>query len=151
MPIIDKIQEQVKEAAKAQDKKTLATLRLLIDGLKKEAKSQQVESLDEPGEIAVLKRERKRRIEAAEAFEGGGRKEQAAAERAEAELIDAYLPEQMGEERIREIVVAAVEQSGASGPGDIGKVMPLVMKQVAGQADGRRVNEIVREQLAPTD
>lgn len=146
MGFSEQIQADANAAAKARDKQRLSALRMLLDALTKEAKEQR-KDLDEQGEIAVLKRERKRRAEAAEAFSKGGRDEAAAKEKAEVELIDAYLPEQMSDDDLRAIVEAAVSESGAEGVGDIGKVMSAAMPKVAGQADGKRVNEVARELL----
>jgi uncharacterized protein len=134
------------EAAKARDQRRLQTLRLVLDSLRKAAKEERGE-LDEPGEIAVLKRERKRRVEAAEAFRDAGREESADAEQAEAALIDVYLPEQISDADLAAIVSDAVAQTGAQSPGEIGKVMSAVMPKVGGRADGKRVSELVREKL----
>jgi uncharacterized protein YqeY len=119
---------------------------MLVDALTKEAKASNAE-LDEQGEIAVLKRERKRRLEAAEAFRKGGRDESAASEDAEAAMIDAYLPAQLSEEDLKVLVAEAVTESGATGPQEMGKVMPVAMGKVAGRADGKRVSALVKELL----
>lgn len=146
MTITEQIQDEVKLAQKAQDRERLSALRMLVDALTKEAKSSQSE-LDEQGEIAVLKRERKRRLEAAEAFRKGGRDESAAAEDAEVAIIDKYLPEQLSEEDLKALVAEAVTESGATGPQEMGKVMPVAMGKVAGRADGKRVSALVKEIL----
>jgi hypothetical protein len=142
----EQIQADANSAAKARDKQRLSALRMLLDALSKEAKQQRAE-LDEQGEIAVLNRERKRRVEAAEAFRKGGREDAAEAEQAEAAVIDAYLPEQLSDSDLRAIVEGAVGESGASSMQDMGKVMSAAMPKVAGRADGKRVNELVRELL----
>ena len=95
----------------------------------------------------MLQRERKKRVEAAEAFESGGRAEQAEAERAEATLIDAYLPEQVTDVELGSIVAAAIESTGAADVKEMGKVIGIVMPQVKGRADGKRVSTMVRERL----
>ncbi|MEX0992624.1 MAG: GatB/YqeY domain-containing protein [Solirubrobacterales bacterium] len=146
MSLTDQIQADANAAAKAQDRARLGALRMLLDALGKEAKEQR-DQLDEQAEIAVLSRERKRRVEAAEAFSKGGRSDAAAAERAEAEIIDAYLPEQLGDEDLRKLVEQALSETGASSPQEMGKVMSAVMPKVAGRADGKRVNEVVRAKL----
>jgi uncharacterized protein len=133
-------------AAKAREPERLATLRLVLDALRKAAKEKRSE-LDEQDEIAVLKRERKRRAEAAEAYRAGGRAEPAAAEESEAALIDEYLPEQISDDELERLVSQALEETGAREPGEMGKVMAAVMPMVGGRADGRRVNELVRERL----
>ena len=97
-------------------------------------------------EVAVLQRERKKRLEAAEAYEGAGRAEQAA-EEAEAELIEGYLPEQLSDEELAELVGAAVEETGATEPKEMGNVMKALMPKVGGRADGKRVSAAVREKL----
>lgn len=127
---------------KAGDKATVGALRLLISELQKDAK--------EGGgdELAVLRRERKRRIDAAEQFSGAGRTDLAAQESAEAALIAAYLPPELSDDRLAEIVSAAVAQCGATTVRDLGAVMKLVMARTAGQVDGKRAQAVVREALA---
>lgn len=134
-------------AAKAQDRPRVAALRLLIDALQKEAKQARSE-LDEQAEIAVLKRERKRRLEAAGAYRKAGRADAAAAEEAEAELIDAYLPAQITDQELEQLIADAVAETGAQSPKEMGRVMSAVMSKAAGRADGRRVSELVKERLA---
>ena len=128
---------------KAGERERVGALRMLADALQKDAKD------GGSDEVAVLRRERKRRQESARAFTEGGRPELAAAEEAEAALIEAYLPAELSDEQLREIVAGAVERSGATSPRDMGKVMPLVMAEVAGRADGRRVSQHVKEALNP--
>ena len=147
MGITAQIQSDVSAAAKAQDRVRVAALRLLIDALQKEAKQAGAE-LDEQGEIAVLKRERKRRVEAAEAYRKGGREDAAAAEESEAALIDAYLPAQISDEELQQLIADAVAETGAQSPKEMGRVMSTVMSKAAGRADGRRVSELVKERLA---
>jgi uncharacterized protein YqeY len=95
----------------------------------------------------VLKRERKRRVEAAEAYRTADRKELFEAEQAEAAIIDEYLPEQMSDQELDALVSSALGETGAQSPAEIGKVMAAVMPQVAGRADGQRVSRVVREKL----
>jgi uncharacterized protein YqeY len=95
----------------------------------------------------VLQRERKKRVEAAEAFENAGRSEQAAAERFEAELIEGYLPQQLSDEELAQLVDAAVTETGASEQKQMGQVMSALMPKVGGKADGKRVSAAVRERL----
>ena len=97
----------------------------------------------------MLQRERKRRLEAAEAYRDGGRADAAEAEEREAEVIASYLPEQLSDDELREIVGNAVAESGASSPQEMGKVMGLVMPHVKGRADGKRVSAAVKEMLTP--
>ena len=98
-------------------------------------------------EVAVLQRERKKRLEAAEAYREGGRAEQADSESSEAELIAAYLPEQLSDEELGELVDAAVTETGASEQRQMGQVMSALMPKVGGRADGKRVSAAVRERL----
>jgi uncharacterized protein len=137
-------------AAKAREQQRLATLRLVLDALKKASKENRGE-LDEEAEIAVLRRERKRRAEAAEAFRAGGRAEQAKAEEAEAQLIENYLPAEISDEELDALVASAVEETGAASPKEMGKVMAAVMPKVGGRADGKRVSELARRRLADAD
>ena len=138
---LEKAQEDVKTAMKAGDRERVGALRLIVDALQKEAK------LGKGDEVAVLQRERKKRLEAAEAFRGAGRAEQAAAEAAEAEMISAYLPEQLSDSELDRLAAEAVEEAGASEPGQMGQVMSLLMPRVAGRADGKRVSAAVRSAL----
>jgi uncharacterized protein len=98
-------------------------------------------------EVAVLQRERKKRLEAADAYQEGGRGEQADVERGEAELIEAYLPEQLSDEELGELVTAAIEETGATEQKQMGQVMSAVMPKVGGRADGKRVSQVVRDKL----
>jgi uncharacterized protein YqeY len=97
----------------------------------------------------VLQRERKRRLEAAEAYRDGGRADAAESEEREAEIIASYMPEQASDEELRAIVGDAVAESGASSPQEMGKVMALVMPKLKGRADGKRVSAAVKEMLTP--
>ena len=141
MGVAETVKQDITEAMKAGEKARVGALRLLLSELQKDAK-------EGPGdELAVLRRERKRRIEAAEQFEKGNRPDLAAPELAEAEMISAYLPAELPDGELKEIVARAVESSGASGPADIGAVMKAAMGEVSGRADGKRVNAAAREAL----
>jgi uncharacterized protein len=142
MALIDQVQEDVKTALKAGERERVHALRLIASELQKAAKE------DREDEVAVLQRERKRRLEAAEAYREGGRDDSAAAEEREAEIIGSYLPEQISDEELGAIVGDAVAESGASSPQEMGKVMSLVMPKVKGRADGKRVRAAVKEKLA---
>jgi len=98
-------------------------------------------------EVAILQRERKRRVEAAEAYEQAGRADLADAERREAEVIESYMPEQLSDAELTALVGDAVAESGATSPNEMGRVMSLVMPKVRGRADGKRVGAAVREKL----
>ena len=146
MSVLERIQADLSAAAKAQDRPRVAALRLLVDALQKEAKQARGD-LDEQQEVAVLKRERKRRAEAAEAYRKGGREDAAGAEEAEAAIIDAYLPEQISEEELQGLIADALAETGADSPKEMGRVMSAVMSKAQGRADGRRVSELVKERL----
>jgi uncharacterized protein YqeY len=140
--VTDRVKTDLAAARKAGERKRVGTLSLVLSELQKAAK-------DGGGdELAVLRRERKRRHEAARAFRDGDRPELADTEEAEAALIEVYLPAELSDSELQEIVVSAVAQSGATTARDIGKVMPIVMGQVAGRADGRRVSQQVKEALS---
>jgi uncharacterized protein len=141
MSILEQVQEDVKTAMKAGERDRVGALRMIVNALQQEAK----EGKDD--EVVALQRERKRRLDAAEALREGGRDDQAAAEQSEAELIEGYLPEQLSEEELSELVSSAVEESGASEPKDMGGVMKVLMPKVGGRADGKRVSQAVREKL----
>jgi uncharacterized protein YqeY len=139
--ILERMQAETRQAMKAKDKPRVGTLRMLTSAIQQDAK------LGEDDAVAVLQRERKKRLEAAEAFEKGERPDQAAAERAEVELIDDYLPDQLSDEELGALVAAAIAESGASSMKEMGSVMGVVMPKVKGRADGNRVSAIVRERL----
>jgi uncharacterized protein YqeY len=143
MSVLEQVQSDVKDAMKAGERQRVHALRLIVSELQKAAK-------DNGGdEVQVLQRERKRRLEAAEAYRDGGRTDAAAAEEREAEIIASYLPAQLSDEELDAIVGDAVAESGASSPSEMGKVMALVMPKVQGRADGKRVSAAVREKLTP--
>ena len=139
---LERIQADTKAAMKAGDRPRVGALRLIADSLQKDLKA------GGEDEVAVLRRERKRRVEAAEAYRSAGDEERAGAEEFEAELISAYLPAELSDAELGAIVDDAISSSGASGPQDTGKVMGAVMGKVAGRADGNRVSALVRERLA---
>ncbi len=141
MSVTETIKSDLAIAMKAGDKERVSTLRMVLSELQKAAKE------GSSDELAVLRRERKRRVEAEHAFREGGRQDLAEGEAREAELISAYLPAQLGDSELREIVARAVAQTGAGSPSDLGKVMPVAMAEVAGRADGKRVSQQVREAL----
>ena len=141
MTLTDRVKADLTAAMKAGEKDRVGTLRLVLSELQKDAKE------GKGDEVAVLRRERKRRDEAARAFRDGGRSDLADAEEAERAVIEAYLPAEMSDDELDRIVAGAVAETGASSPRDLGKVMPVVMRQVAGRADGRRVSDKVKEKL----
>jgi uncharacterized protein len=143
MSLLEQIQADVRDAMKAGEKQRVHALRLVVNELQKAAKE------NGGDELEVLQRERKRRFEAAEAYRDGGRTDLAEAEEQEAELIAGYMPEQLSDEELTAIVGDAVAESGATSPKEMGKVMALVMPQVKGRADGKRVSNAVKELLVP--
>src|SRR5215211_7821991 len=141
MSVLSQVQDDVNVDLKAGDRERVHALRLIADALQKAEK-------DNGGDpVEVLQRERKRRLEAAEAYRDGGRTDAAEAEEREAEVIASYMPEQMSDDDLRAIVGDAVAESGASSPREMGKVMSVVMPQVKGRADGKRVSAAVKEML----
>ncbi len=143
MTVLEQIQHDVKDAMRAREKERVHALRLIVSELQKAVKDNGAD------EVEVLQRERKRRLEAAEAYRDGGRAELAESEEREAELIASYMPEQLSDEDLGAIVGDAVAESGASSPKEMGKVMALVMPKVKGRADGKRVSAAVKEKLLP--
>ena len=141
MSILEQVQEDVKTAMKAGEKAKVGQLRMLVAALQAEQKE------GKGDEVAALQRERKRRIDAAESLREGGRIEAADVEASEAELIEGYLPAQLSDEELDGLVSAAVEESGAMEPKDMGNVMKALMPKVGGRADGKRVSAAVREKL----
>jgi uncharacterized protein len=141
MSVVDQVQEDARTALKAGDRARCNALRLVASELQKAVKD------GDGDELAVLQRERKRRLESAQAYRDGGRDDLATAEQAEAELIAGYMPQQLADAELAEIVAAAVADSGASTARDMGDVMKLVMPQVKGRADGKRVSAAVKEKL----
>jgi uncharacterized protein YqeY len=140
--ILEQIQTDARDALKARERDRVGALRLLASALQQDAKA------GNDDEVAVLRRERKRRFEAAEAFRSGGGEDRAAAEEAEAALIDKYLPAELSDAELDELVDAALAQTGATEMSEMGSVMGVVMAKVEGRADGKRVSSAVRSRLA---
>jgi uncharacterized protein YqeY len=141
MVILDEIKTDLQGAMRAGEKERVGALRLVLSELQKAAK----EGADD--ELAVLRRERKRRLEAAGAYRDAGREDLADGEQAEAELISGYLPAELSDEELRAIVEQAVRDSGAASAKDMGMAMKQAMEAVDGRADGKRVSGIVRASL----
>ena len=142
MSLLNQIQDDVKDAMKAGERERVHALRLIVNELQKAAKE------NGGDDVEVLQRERKRRLEAAEAYRDGGAADRAAAEEREAEIIGSYMPEQISDEDLAAIVGDAIAESGATSPKEMGQVMALVMPQVKGRADGKRVSNAVKEKLS---
>ena len=147
MSRIETIEDELKEAMKARDAERRDALRLILNALRSSEKELQ-RPLSEDEELQVLRRERKRRLEAAEAFRTGGREEQAQSEERELDVLEEFMPEPLTDEEIEEIVDDAIAEVGATSMADLGRVMADVMPQIAGRADGSTVSQIVREKLA---
>ncbi len=141
MAIHETVKEDLKDAMRAGERERVGALRLVLSELQKAAK----EGSDD--ELAVLRRERKRRLEAAKAYREAGREDLADGEEAEARLIGGYLPAELSEEELREIVERAVRESGAQTVKDMGRAMGTAMAAVEGRADGGRVSSLVKAAL----
>ena len=140
--VTDQLRSDMNAALKAGEKQRLGALRLVMSELQKASKD------GSDDELAVLRRERKRRIDAAEQFEQAGRTELSQQERYEAELIGGYLPAELSDDELRELVQRAISDTGATSPRDMGQVMKAVMAASGGRAEGKRASSLVREALA---
>ncbi|MEK6275012.1 MAG: GatB/YqeY domain-containing protein [Actinomycetota bacterium] len=147
MSLIVRIEEELSTAMRERDAERRDALRLILSHLRSAEKELQRELHDEE-ELQVLQRERKKRVEAAEAFRGAGQEERAAAEERELGVIQEFMPEPMSEEDLEAIIDDAIAECGATSMRDLGRVMADVMPQVAGRADGSAVSQLVREKLA---
>jgi uncharacterized protein YqeY len=145
--LIARIEQEVKEAMLARENARRDALRLILSSLKSAEKDLQRPLSDEE-ELQVLQRERKKRQEAAEAFRGGGREEQARNEEAELAVLQEFMPEPISEDDLERIVDDAIAENKATSMRDMGRVMADVMPQIAGRADGSAVSQLVREKLA---
>ncbi|HEY2161911.1 MAG TPA: GatB/YqeY domain-containing protein [Solirubrobacteraceae bacterium] len=141
MSVTEQVRADINAAMKAAERERATALRMVLSELQKAAKD------GSDDEIAVLRRERKRRLEAADQFREGGRPELADKESSEAELIGDYLPAELDDAELDAIVSSAIEETGASDLKDVGQVMKAAMARVGGRADGKRVSARVREAL----
>jgi uncharacterized protein YqeY len=147
LSLIGRLEEEVKDAMRAHENERRDALRLILSSLKS-AEKDLLRPLSDDEELQVLQRERKKRLEAAEAFRSGDREEQAAKEEAELAVLEEFMPEPLDEEELERIVDDAIAENGATSLRDMGRVMADVMPQVAGRADGSAVGQLVREKLA---
>jgi uncharacterized protein len=147
MSLIEQIDEELKAAMRAHDAVRRDTLRLILSSLKSSEKELQ-RPLSVEEELQVMQRERKRRLEAAEAFGAAGRDEQAAKEESELAILEEFMPAPLSEAELEQIVDDAIAETGATNIRDMGRVMADVMPQIAGRADGSAVGQLVREKLA---
>jgi uncharacterized protein YqeY len=147
MTLIEDMEKDLKEAMLEHDAERRDALRLLLASLRSAEKELQ-RPLSEDEELQVLQRERKRRIEAAEAFREGGRDERAEKEERELAVLEEFMPEPLTEDELEEIIDDVIAEVGATSLRQLGRVMADVMPQVAGRADGSTVSQLVREKLA---
>jgi hypothetical protein len=148
MMLADQIQTDLKAAMKARDRQAMAALRMVLSRIKEARVAEGHAGEVSDDEVQTLiRREAKRRSEAAGAFAAAGRDELAANEEAELAILQRYLPQQMSDDELTTIVDQTIASTGASSPGDFGRVMGAVMSKVSGRADGSRVNALVRERL----
>ena len=147
MSLIGRLEDDLKQAMLARENERRDALRLILSSLRSAEKDLQ-RPLSDDEELQVLQRERKRRIEAAEAFRDGGREAQAAKEEGELAILEEFMPEPLSEDELEEIVDHAIAEEGATSMSDLGRVMKDVMPQVSGRVDGSVVSQLVREKLA---
>jgi uncharacterized protein YqeY len=148
MSIKETLQADLTEAIRGRNEIVSGTIRMVLTAItNEEVSGKEARVLTDAEIITVLSREAKKRREAAEAFGDAGRTDKAALEKAEGEVIAKYLPEQMSEDEIKKLIDAAIAQTGASGPADMGKVMGVIKSQVAGKADGGTVSGLVKAAL----
>lgn len=144
--MVERIEEELKTAMKAQDKEKTGTLRMVKAALHNRKIEKRADLTDEEA-VSVLVSMVKQRKDSIEQFEAGGRNDLADKEKAEIAVIQLYLPEQLDEEAVAALVKEAVEASGAKSQKEMGKVMALLMPKVKGKADGKLVNNLVRSML----
>jgi uncharacterized protein YqeY len=147
MSVLVDVQESVKAAMKAGDKEKVAVLRMVVCELQNEAKKNRSE-LDETAELAVLRRELKKRQESIEAFRAGGREDLVGFEEYAAGLIEGLLPSQMDEAELSALIDRVIGDTGATSPRDMGKVMAAVMAQGGVRVDGKVASRLVKERLS---
>lgn len=147
--LMDTIRTDLTAAMRARDALKLRSLRAVIAAVQEvEVSGKEAKSLDDAGVQKVIAGQVKRRVEAAEAFDSGGRAEKAADERAEIEVLEAYLPQQLSEDEVIALVESTLAEEGISESSDMGKAMKAVNAKVAGRADGRMVADAVKARLS---
>ncbi len=147
MDLKERLQQDLKEAMKNKEVTRRDTVRAIQAAIK-QVEVDERKVLDDAGVVKILKAEAKKRNESIEAYEQASRKEDADAERAELAIIEIYLPEQMSRDQVKVIAQEVIEEVGATSMKEMGKIMPVIMKRVKGQADGKLINEVVREILS---
>ena len=147
--LIETIRDDLKTAMRARDAVRLRTLRAVIAAVQEaEVSGKSATTLDDSGVEKVIAAQAKRRIEAAEAFDEGGRAEKAADERAELAVLESYLPERLSDDEVADLVAEVLAQEGLTQKSDMGKAMKAVNQRVAGRADGRLVADLVKSSLS---
>lgn len=148
MGLKEKLQSDLTEAIRSRNELVSGTIRMVLTAItNEEVSGKEARKLSEDEVIAVLSREAKKRREAAEAFADAGRADKAETEKAEGEVITAYLPAQLSDAELEALIADAIAKSGAAGPADMGKVMGLLKPQIAGKADGGKVSAAVKAAL----
>ncbi|MEJ6607011.1 MAG: GatB/YqeY domain-containing protein [Candidatus Planktophila sp.] len=149
MGLKDRLKSDLTEAIRSSDKVVSGTIRMVLTAItNEEVSGKEARVLSDDEIITVLSREGKKRREAADEFAKAGRPERAADEKAEGEVIAKYLPAQLSEEEVKNLIAAAIASTGAAGPADMGKVMGAIKPQIAGKADGSIVSSLVKATLA---
>jgi uncharacterized protein YqeY len=147
MSLKEQLSADLKDAMRQRDERRRDVLRFTLASLHN-AEIAARHELDGDEALAVLSREAKRRQESIDEFRKAGRQDLVDKEEAELAILSPYLPQQLSRDEIAQAAREVIQQTGASGPKDFGKVMPVLMQQLRGRADGREVNEVVRELLA---
>jgi uncharacterized protein len=145
--VIERVQDELKTSLRAGDRTRTNALRLLLAALQKAAKDARSGAFSDEDAQAVLRRERKQRVEAAEAYRAAGHEDRALAEEADVPVIDEFLPAPLGEDELGRLVDAAIAETGAGSMRDMGRVMALVRERSGGRADGKATSELVRARL----
>ncbi|CAB4594205.1 unannotated protein [freshwater metagenome] len=149
MGLKERLKTDLTEAIRSRDEITSGTIRMILTAITmEEVSGKESRELADAEVITVLSREAKKRREAAEAFDAGGRTDKATLERAEGEIIAKYLPEQLSDAQLNEMIKAAIAETGASGPSGMGLVMKIIAPKIAGKADGGVVSAAVKAALA---
>ena len=147
MTLVERVEEELRAARLARDDDRRDALSLILNALR-DAQKELQRPLSDDEELQVFQRERKRRVEAAEAFRSGGREERAEDEEYELDVLEEFMPEPLSEDDLEEIIDDVISEVGATSIRDLGRVMAGVMHQVSGRADGSHVSQLVKEKLA---
>jgi uncharacterized protein len=145
--LMQRLQAEYKDALRARDERKVATLRLLFSRAKNTAIDQHVDEVDETTLLSLIQKEVKQREDSIAQFQAGGRTDLVEKETAERDVLRAYLPAELSDEEIREVIRRVIAQTGAQGKADVGKVMRPVMTEMKGRADGGRINRLVMAEL----